>query len=99
MVEMNKEELIAYNWALKQGFNSVAARYARFLAKFIERARQDTKESPENSPLAPCNTDMVHGVKAQICPECESVEVHWSYSSANFWCEFCGHRWGKLHHV
>jgi hypothetical protein len=53
MVEMNKEELIAYNWALKQGFNSVAARYARFLAKFIERARQYTKESPENSPASP----------------------------------------------
>ncbi len=53
----------------------------------------------EGTPSASHNTDMVHGAEAQICPECNSVEVHWSYSSANFWCEFCGYRWGKLHHV
>lgn len=36
-MKMTKEEKQAYNWALKQGSQSVAARYARILAKHIQR--------------------------------------------------------------
>ena len=36
-MEMTIEEQQAYDWALKQGFQSVAARYARILAKYIQR--------------------------------------------------------------
>ena len=34
---MNTEEKQAYDWALKQDFQSVAARYARTLVKYIEK--------------------------------------------------------------
>lgn len=39
---MTPEEKIAYEWALKQKFNSVAARYARTLAQYIQRIQVDT---------------------------------------------------------
>ena len=39
---MTDEELKAYNWALSQPFPSVAARYARILAKYIERLKNNT---------------------------------------------------------
>lgn len=32
---MNKEQEIAYQWALNQNYQSVAARYARVLAEYI----------------------------------------------------------------
>ncbi len=34
---MTDDEAYAYQWALNQKFQSVAARYARTLAKFIRR--------------------------------------------------------------
>ena len=36
---MTREEEMAYEWALKQSFPSVAARYARRLAEYIRRVR------------------------------------------------------------
>ena len=36
-MEMTTEEQQAYDWALKQDFQSVATRYARILAKYIQR--------------------------------------------------------------
>ena len=38
--KMTPEEKQAYEWALNQKFNSVAARYARVLAQYIERTVQ-----------------------------------------------------------
>ena len=46
-MEMTTEEKQAYEWALKQQFQSVSARYARLLAQYIQRnnaARQDAQE-------------------------------------------------------
>ena len=37
---MTPEEKRAYEWALNQKFNSVAASYARILAQYIQRAIQ-----------------------------------------------------------
>lgn len=36
-MEMTELEKQAYNWALKQQYQSVAASYARILAKYIQR--------------------------------------------------------------
>ena len=36
-MQMTNDERIAYEWAIKQQFQSVAARYARTLAKYIKR--------------------------------------------------------------
>lgn len=36
-LEMNKAELQSYEWAINQSFQSVAARYARTLARYILR--------------------------------------------------------------
>lgn len=50
-MEMTQEEKQAYEWALNQEFNSVAARYARVLAKYIESmeaAQQSMKADGEN---------------------------------------------------
>ena len=38
---MTEEEVQAYKWVLNQIFQSVAARYARILAKYIERINED----------------------------------------------------------
>ena len=37
MLEMTEEEEKCYNWALNQEFTSVAATYARTLARYIQR--------------------------------------------------------------
>ena len=37
-MQMTNDERIAYEWAIKQQFQSVAARYARTLAKYIKRS-------------------------------------------------------------
>lgn len=37
MITMTEEENQAYKWATSQGFQSIAARYAKVLAKYIER--------------------------------------------------------------
>ncbi len=36
-VKMTKEEQEAFDWAINQEYQSVAARYARTLAKYIQR--------------------------------------------------------------
>ena len=43
--DMSAEERTAYQWALHQSFQSVAAQYARALAGYI-RAALDAKEKP-----------------------------------------------------
>jgi len=44
-IEMTEEEKQAYEWALSQRFESVAARYARILAQYIKRSLE-TREAP-----------------------------------------------------
>ena len=34
---MTKEEKQAYTWALNQDFQSIAARYARILARYVQK--------------------------------------------------------------
>lgn len=45
---MTEEQLKAYNWALNQQYQSVAARYARSLAEYI---RQERIEQSNPQPL------------------------------------------------
>jgi hypothetical protein len=45
---MTDEEAHAYGWAISQGYQSVAARYAKTLAKFIERVRLGSLAAEEN---------------------------------------------------
>lgn len=44
--KMTKDEKQAYEWALKQEYNSVAAKYSKILAKYIERMK-DIKNEEE----------------------------------------------------
>jgi hypothetical protein len=37
-MQMTRDEKIAYEWAIKQQFQSVSARYARVLAEYIKRS-------------------------------------------------------------
>jgi len=48
MLVMTKEEEHAYNWAREQQFQSVAARYARALARYIERCRLQAVEPAQS---------------------------------------------------
>ena len=41
MKPMNDDERVAYEWALDQSYPSVAARYARILANYILRNRDN----------------------------------------------------------
>lgn len=47
MLKMTVEEEQAYKWALHQPFESVAARYARVLARYIERSLADEQAADE----------------------------------------------------
>lgn len=49
---MNKEEKIAFEWAKKQNYQSVAARYARILADYIDHVNgllESAAEEIENT--------------------------------------------------
>lgn len=46
-MEMTTEEQQAYDWALKQQYQSVAADYARILAKYIQRQDESEERLPE----------------------------------------------------
>ena len=52
-MEMTVEEKQAYEWALKQDFNSVAARYARSLANYIQRIGA-VEQSVQRTAGTPC---------------------------------------------
>lgn len=49
MLVMTKEEEQAYNWAREQQFQSVAARYVRVLAGYIQRCNAG-ESTPSGSP-------------------------------------------------
>jgi len=57
-MEMTEEEKQAYNWALKQEFQSVAARDARILAKYIQRSE---------AAICTCTEDIRNGEIGSIC--------------------------------
>jgi predicted nucleic acid-binding Zn ribbon protein len=53
MLVMTKEEEHAYNWAREQQFQSVAARYARVLAGYIQRCNTSESTPTDSSDRAP----------------------------------------------
>ena len=76
---MNKEQAKAYEWALKQSFASVAARYAKTLALFIK----ETLDRPD-AHCPDCEAD-----KTVFCPRDNDALCLVCHKS------FCGAHIGK----
>lgn len=57
MLVMTKEEEHAYNWAREQQFQSVAARYARVLAGYIQRCNAGESTPTESADRTPSTSD------------------------------------------
>lgn len=50
--EMNPDEKFAYDWSLRQLYNSVSARYARYLAGYIYRTEDAPSEMSSDEKIA-----------------------------------------------
>lgn len=66
MLTMTEEENEAYKWAMQQGFQSVAARYSKVLAKYIERNALELPKSGISQVIIADPGSTVQGVKQTI---------------------------------
>lgn len=68
---MTQEEKQAYEWALKQQFESVAARNARVLAKYIGR-KESAQQSVQRTACTACGSTL----RDEFCrnPDCADYQ-------------------------
>lgn len=67
---MTEDEYKAYQWALNQNYQSVAARYAKILAKYIQKTDKSKfveSEGHANWCGGGYTTNVEEGIKCLVC--------------------------------
>lgn len=77
---MTVEQEIAYQWALTQHYDSVAARYCKTLAEYITEIRTEPENKPQTNRQALFGTpEKIADILLPLLPTMEC------------WCPYCKH--------